>query len=226
MGIFSENKEFFLRYLAGVKNVSIHTTRNYRIDLNQFERFCQEFLQKETFSPQEVSKRLIRCFLADLHSSGVKKRTVLRKMSALRSFFSYLVREKQVQSNPLEDIEPLKRDKTLPLSITYEQVEILLSLPDVSSYLGLRDRCMMELLYSSGLRVSELVALDRQDVRKKERVLQVQGKGKKQRLVPITKTALEWLEKYLHSPQRFMDAKEHQAEKDECAVFLNKWGKD
>jgi integrase/recombinase XerC len=173
---------------------------------------------------EEVSKRLARAYLADLHVKQAKKRSVLRRLSSLRSFFKYLVKEEILKDSPLEDIESPKLEKTIPASLTYEQVEVLFSQPDLSSYLGLRDRCIMELFYSSGLRMSELVGLARKDVDLSHQKVRVLGKGKKERVLPITQSSAKWLHQYLCHPDRFLDCKEHRAEVDSEAVFLNKWG--
>ena len=222
---FMEHRDFFLRYLHSVKNASPHTVRNYRLDLERFEEFSLFFLQEEKIQLKTLSKRLIRAYLAHLHAEGAKKRTILRRLSSLRSFFAYLMQEGSIDANPLEDIERVKLEKTLPVSITYEQVEKFFAQPDIHSYLGLRDRCIMELFYSSGLRISEVVSLNRSHIDVKGRALRILGKGKKERVIPITKSALEWVVSYLEHPQRYMDTTDHQAEKDAGAVFLNKWGK-
>jgi integrase/recombinase XerC len=188
------------------------------------EDFGKNFLQKDELLLEDVSKRLTRAYLADLHAKQAKKRSVLRRLSSLRSFFKYLVKDGVLGENPLEDIESPKLEKSIPASLTYEQVEVLFSQPDLSSYLGLRDRCIMELFYSSGLRMSELVGLVRKDLDLTHDRVRVLGKGKKERIVPITQNTAEWLRRYLFHPDRFLDCKEHRAEVDEEAVFLNKWG--
>ena len=221
---FTKCKESFLQNLKVVKQASIHTLRNYEVDLVLFKKFGEAFLQKENFSLCEVSKRMIRTYLAELHVKQSKKRTVLRKISSLRSFFKYLVKERVLIENPLEEIESPKLEKTIPVSISYQQIERLFSQPDITSYLGLRDRCIMELFYSSGLRMSELVSLNQAQVDVKHCQVRVMGKGKKERVLPITQNAADWISRYLKNPDRYLDSKEHQAEKDPEALFLNKWG--
>lgn len=201
--------ERFLSYLGTAKGVSEHTIRGYRLDLTAFAHFVQEPLEA-------VTKRGIRRYLADLHEKKASTRTILRRLSALRSFYKYAIREKLVSENPLEEIESPKKEKRLPISITYPQVEHLFNQPDLATYLGLRDRAIMELFYSSGLRLSELAGLNRRDFDSKNHILNIFGKGKKQRQAPITQTAAEWLLRYLNHPQR--------DEKDPQAIFLNKRG--
>ncbi len=221
---FMEYQENFLQYLKVVKQASSHTLRNYEMDLGQFQKFGEEFTRKQPLTFKEINKRMMRAYLADLHRKQAKKRTILRRLSSLRSFFKYLIKEGLVSENPLEEIESPKLEKSIPVSISYQQIERLFSQPDLTSYLGLRDRCIMELFYSSGLRMSELVSLSRSDVDLKNFQVRVLGKGKKERVLPITQNAADWIGRYLKNPDRFLDSKEHQAEKDSNAIFLNKWG--
>lgn len=207
-----------------VKNSSLHTLRNYGMDLEQFHDFSKDFLSLEVLGLESVEKKLIRAYLAELSSKEMKKRSILRKMASIRSFFRYLIKEKIISKNPLDEIESPKLEKTMPVSIAYAQVERLFAEPDTSSYLGFRDRCIMELFYSSGLRISELVSLNRASVDTSSFRVRVLGKGKKERVVPITKTAAGWIVRYLEHIDRFLDSKEHKAEKDTEALFLNKWG--
>lgn len=219
---FEEAVDKYLNYLRAVRNASEHTLRNYGLDLLAFKSF---FKTADTFTVQSVDKRVIRSYLASLAAKKATKKTILRRLSSLRSFYKFLVKERLVSHNPLDEIESPKLDKRIPPSLTYEQVIHLFEQPDTSSYLGYRDRCIMELFYSSGLRISELVGLNRQDFDERNFRLKIMGKGKKQRIVPITKTAAQWLQDYLKHPQRFLDSDEHKAQVDEQAIFLNKWGK-
>lgn len=207
----------FLDYLLVVRGVSPHTFRAYKIDLEAFLKFMEEE-KKASFPVNSVSKREIRRFLAFLYEKKVNTKTVLRSLSALRSFYKYALREKIVQENSIEEIESPKKEKKLPVSVSYDQILLLLSQPDTSVYTGYRDRVMMELLYSSALRLSELTNLNRRDFDAKIQILNIFGKGKKQRQVPITETAAQWISSYLEHPER------PSLEKDADAIFLNKWG--
>ncbi len=213
-----EWKEKFLSYLQAIKNASPHTLRNYGIDLADFQKFTQNP------SIQAVDKKLIRSYLADLNTKQTK-RTILRRLSALRSFFKYLLKEQAITANPLEEIDAPKIEKKIPAPLSREEIDRLFQQPDITTFLGFRDRCIMELFYSSGLRISELVALSRSDFDCRSLTLRVQGKGKKERIVPITKNAATWMENYLNHPERNLDGKSHFAQKDCAAIFLNKWGK-
>jgi integrase/recombinase XerC len=215
---FDRVKEHFLDYHRLVRNSSPHTLRSYRLDIEALQKFLKD-LPLET-----VDRHVVRSFLKELSDQGRSRSTLLRRLSALRSFFKYLMKEKWITHNPLDEIESPKRAKRLPLFLSYQQVEHLFSVPDLSTYLGFRDRCMMELFYSSGLRVSELVGLNRKDCDLSHLSLRVMGKGKRQRVLPITKNAAKWLHSYLEHAERHSDGESHRAEVDPEAIFLNKWG--
>lgn len=202
---FSEAIFRFLDHLRLVKGASEHTLRAYSIDLEGFSLFAKE----------EVSKKSVRRYLASLHEKGASPRTILRRLSSLRSFFQFAVKEGLAKENPAEEIESPKKPRRLPVSLQYAQVELLLSQPDLTTLLGLRDRAMMELLYSSGLRLSELLGLNRKNFNERGLSINVYGKGKKERIVPITNTAAKWIRDYLNHPERNNDE----------ALFLNRWGK-
>lgn len=205
---FSKAAEQYLNHLKLSKGVSEHTLRGYGLDFKFFAAFAKE---------EPISKRLVRRYLAHLYEEKASSRTVLRRLSSLRSFFKYAMREKLVEENPLESIDSPKKEKRLPVSITYDQVQILFAQIDIGSYLGFRDRAIMELFYSSGLRLSELVGMNKKDFDPKNFVLKIYGKGKKMREAPITETAAKWITDYLNHPER----EENESE----AIFLNKWGK-
>lgn len=221
---FDKAESQFFQYLDAVKNVSEHTLRNYKNDLKTFKFF----LEKEGIEISavgEIDKRVVRSFLAHLNFENASKRTLLRRLACLRSFFKYLKRENLVTHNPMEEIDSPKLEKSIPKSLSYDQVRRLFDQPDTSTYLGFRDRCIMELLYSSGLRISELSGLNRRDLDASSHVLRVFGKGKKERIVPITESAAKWIQDYLNHLDREVDGKLHKAQTDKEAIFLNKWGK-
>ncbi|GAB4185722.1 MAG: tyrosine recombinase XerC [Simkaniaceae bacterium] len=211
----------FLEFLKAMKNASEHTCRNYDLDLSCF---CKYLVKNEISNLQQIDRRVIRSYISLLSANNLCKRSIHRHLSTLRSFFKYLSRHKYISLNPMEEIESPKQEKLLPISLTQEMVERLFSLPDTEGYLGLRDRTILELFYSSGLRVSELVALNKLDIDFQRFCIRVRGKGKKQRIVPISRTAGSWLSQYLKDPERKRKTKEHDKEKDAAAVFLNKWG--
>lgn len=247
--MFIQTAYRFLEHLKVVKNASEHTIRNYAIDLNALKLYLERellFHCKPDDLPEKIShsssyqerwkgkdglisldainKKVIRNFLADLNNNNGNKRTIVRRLSSLRTFFKYAVANNYIAVNPTEDLETPKIDKKIPTSLSYDQVKTLFDQPDVSNYLGLRDKVIMELFYSSGLRVSELVALNRSDFDPNALLIKLKGKGKKERIVPITKNASEWIISYLSHPERHLDTDGHMAQVDAEAIFLNKLG--
>lgn len=247
--MFISTSYHFLEHLRVVKNASEHTIRNYTIDLNALKSYLEREHLKECKPedlPEKISytgnyndrwkgkddilpisiitKKTIRNFLAELTANKQNKKTIVRRLSSLRTFFKYAITQNLISSNPVEELETPKIEKKIPTSLSYEQVKKLFEQPDSNTLLGLRDRVIMELFYSSGLRVSELVALNRSDIDAKNLLIKLRGKGKKERIVPITKNAAEWLNTYLEHPERYLDADGHQAQVDSNAVFLNKLG--
>lgn len=220
--MISEISERFLEYLRVIKNSSVHTIRNYGIDLCSF----QTFLKQSEIEPQitHIDRKIVRQYLAWLHSQNLNKRTLARRLSSLRSFFKYAQIQKIVESNPIDEIDNPRLDKQLPVSISYEQIQEFFNQPDIHSYLGYRDRTMMELFYSSGLRLSELADLNRADFDLVNLTVKLRGKGKKERVVPITKNAAAWIQSYLDHPERHLKTKIHAPQIDEKAIFLNKHG--
>ena len=236
----------FLDYLRAVKNASDHTIRNYAIDLNAFKTFLErqklphlkseelpgkihhgqprplrDLAKDEALRLCEIDKKQIRAFLAYLNAQGQNKKSIVRRLSSLRSFFRYACLQKYTETNPIEEIETPKLEKKIPISLSYEEVVRLLEQPEVNSYLGFRDRAIMELFYSSGLRVSELASLDRTDLDAGNFLLKLKGKGRKERIVPITKNAAQWIVDYVNHPERHMKTEEHESEADHEAIFLN-----
>ncbi len=124
----------------------------------------------------------------------------------------------------MEEIDSPKIERTIPISLTYGHIQKLFDSPDTQTYLGFRDRAIMELFYSSGLRVSELVGLNRQDFDAQNLLLKIRGKGKKERIVPITKNAADWITSYLEHPERQRELEDHLAQKDPHTIFLNRLG--
>lgn len=221
--IFKKAYRDFLKYLEAVKNFSSHTLRNYSIDLFYFEKFLR-FIKKDK-NIKKIDKWDIRKYISFLQKENKKNKTILRKISALRSFFNFAVNKKYVSKNPMKSVQTIKREKILPNFLSYKEVETFFEAPDIKTYLGLRDRTIMEVLYSSALRLQELVNLNREDLNLFNHTLILMGKGRKQRIVPITKNAKDWLLKYLQDPRRYKDNNINKKQLDKKAIFLNKWGK-
>lgn len=197
----------FLSYLEVEKNYSPHTFLNYKIDLEEFA----VFLGKTPLD--QVDYSVLRRFLAQLRSKSLKPRSVARKLSSLRSFFRYLQREKILLSNPASLLVTPKLDKPLPHFLSEQEAVKIVEAPAEDKIGQYRDKAIFETLYSTGIRVSELVGLDIEDVDMISNIIRVMGKGKKERLVPIGNKALEAIEHYIK-------ARPHRSD----VLFLNKNG--
>lgn len=180
----------FLNFLTTEKNASPHTIKNYQVDLREFAHFTKD---KQV---PDVKYHDIRSFLAFLKEKDYSKSTISRKLACIRSFFKYLARENVLETNPALDIATPKREKRLPKYLEFDEVSNLIQAPSESTWEGKRDRAMLETLYSSGLRVSELVGLNYDDVDFFSGLVRVRGKGKKERIVPAGKMALEAIQGY------------------------------
>jgi integrase/recombinase XerC len=185
----------FIRYLATERNVSVHTLEAYRSDLEQFSDF---FLRErgENAGVETVSHLLIRSYLAFLHKSH-KKSSIGRKLASIRAFFKYLLRMGKVAKNPAELVSTPKKEKRVPFHLTIDEVIALVEAPKGAELLTLRDRVILETLYSCGIRVSELTGLDVMHLDLQEGLVRVLGKGNKERIVPLGSYARQAITAYL-----------------------------
>ena len=195
--------EEFIHYLSAEKNASLHTIRNYRKDLEQFEGFLRSaglYLTSRGDVEIEKADRLaIRRYLSFLHCKN-RKSSIARKVSTLRSFFKYLVQEQVVRSNVGKSISTPKLEKTLPTTLTVDEAFRLVESPTGEQKIhALRDQAILELLYSSGLRVSELVGLTRDGLDLDLGIAKVMGKRRKERIVPVGSKAVKALTAYLEA---------------------------
>lgn len=204
----------FISYLQDVRGFSPHTLRNYSLDLEDFLSFVKG----------KVTEKSIRLYLHHLTLKKKSKATISRKLSTIRSYAKYLVRTHELDDNPTSFIATPKQKKHLPKSLSLFEIEALFDANDTSEYLGFRDRTIMEVLYSSGIRVSELCMLNKKDFDYADRTLRVLGKGKKVRNAYLTKSASKWLFDYLNHPLRNMDTNKHKKQNDRDAIFLNRFG--
>ncbi|MDB5302107.1 MAG: Tyrosine recombinase XerC [Phycisphaerales bacterium] len=228
----------FLDYLRLEKHFSDYTVKSYGADLIQFGQFLAGEIgpastaspagaNQAKVTPHEVDERAVACepltvreFLAYLYGQNYTKSTTARKLATLRSFYKFLIRRGIVSASPLITIRTPKQEKRLPKCMDLEQVQKLLEAPGDNDLLAARDRAMLEVLYSSGIRVSELVELETQDLDLQEGVLRVRGKGRKDRLTPIGSQAIKALQRYFE-----LRALEPRCQGAHAArVFLNKHG--
>jgi integrase/recombinase XerC len=187
----------FLRYLALERNASAHTVKSYREDLIQALGFFREREGSRSLDPKQINARLLRAYLAWLHDKGYAKTTTARRLAAVRSLCRFLCREGTLQSNPALALHGPRQEKKLPQFFTEDKLKELLLAPAAQSAAGLRDRAILETLYSAGLRVSELTGLDLDDLDLDDGLATVRGKGKRERLAvlgPQAEAALrQWL---------------------------------
>jgi len=176
-----------------------NTLESYRRDLAQCAAWLERTSGKRLL---EAGKADLLAYLAARVGAGARARTTARELSSLKRFFRYAVREGQVDADPTITVDAPKLPRSLPKSLTEAEVEALLDAPDVATDLGLRDRAMLEVLYASGLRVSELVGLTAAQVSLDMGVVRVLGKGAKERLVPLGEEALDWVQRYVGSARQ------------------------
>ena len=188
----------FLDYIRLNRNASAHTVAAYDSDLSQFIAFAaHERGSRDTLEPKHLDLALIRGFLAELYRQGQARASVARKVSALRTFVRYLRREGWIESDPAALAVAPKREQKVPAHLSVDEMSRLLDAPDAATPLGRRDRAILELFYASGIRLSELVALDLEDVDLSARMVRVMGKGRKERIVPFNQKAAAALRAWL-----------------------------
>ena len=194
-----EHLRDFVEHLRLNRNASAHTVSAYDSDVSQFLAFTAGNLGKKRreVAPEDLDLGAIRAFMAELHRQGQARASVARKLSALRAFLRFLKREGVIESNPATLAAAPKREVRMPAHLSVDEMTRLLEAPDASLPLGRRDRAILELFYASGLRLSELVGLDLEDVNLHGRIVRVMGKGAKERLVPFNRAAADALRSWL-----------------------------
>ena len=183
----------FLAHLSVERRLSAHTDTSYRADLQRFVAYCN---RGQVRNWRAVDSQHVRMFAAAEFRQGSSPRTIQRRLSALRSFFNFLLREKGLEANPAVGVQAPKARKRLPETMDVDLMTRLLEFR-TDTQLGVRDKAIMELFYSSGLRLSELVGLDLGDVDRGDRTVRVLGKGRKTRIVPVGKHALDAIARWL-----------------------------
>jgi integrase/recombinase XerC len=209
----------FLRHLALEKNSSPHTVKSYREDLTQ----ALDYFRTQGgagLSGPELTTRRLRAYLAWLHEQGYAKTTISRRMAAVRSWCRYLCRQGALATNPADGLRGPRHDKKLPHFLAEADLNRLLTAPDSGAPLGMRDRAILETLYSAGLRVSELTGLDLEDVDLDSGLATIRGKGKRERLALLGSQCVAALKRWLEQRCRFTAKRSHPPQ----AIFLNKNG--
>lgn len=188
-----DNITAFFYYLRLEKGLSENTLSSYETDLNQFINFVTE----NKIDYLLVNDEIIFSFLKKLRKNSISDKSIARKLSSIKQFYLYLLKKKIIQQDPFRAVTQPKTKKSIPKPLTETQVVNLLNSPDETHNMGCRDKAMLELMYATGLRVSELVALKLMEVNLNQGVIRVTGKGQKQRIVPIGEYANEYLKNYI-----------------------------
>jgi integrase/recombinase XerD len=218
--------EEYLHFLALERNASRNTIASYRLDISRYVRFLEE---RSVVRPEQATPALVSSFLESLRAANLSPRSITRCISSLNGFHKYLVGEGIAVNNPMEGIDNPKLERTLPDVLSQVEVETILNqfdreTPPVSERrrrLLLRDRAILEVLYATGIRVSELILLKQGDVQESQGIVRVFGKGAKERLVPIGKSALHWLDRYSKECRNMLEVRGTGQD----AVFLNARGR-
>lgn len=211
--------ESFLNHLSVERNFSVHTRQSYRNDLERYLLFMQDEQRK----PAEIGAADIRRFVSELHGTGLEASTLARNISAIRSLHKFLLAERTLDTNPAETIQQPKQAKNLPNVLSVEEVLQLLDAPLKKQPEGkfiLRDKAILEFLYAAGVRVSELVNLTQQNLYFEAGFVRIFGKGSKERLVPVGRSAMTWITRYRNELRTGMVSKESND-----TLFLNARGK-
>ncbi len=212
----------FSVYLKVEKNASAHTFSSYLHDINQFVEFLQETghaVSDGEIKPENVDRIAIRSFLAYLHQASNSTSTITRKLSCLSSFFKFLCREGRLEENIVKSIPRPKKTGKLPSFLSVDEMFRLLELPNPKSFIGARDRAILELFYSTGIRISELSQLILEDIDYNRGTVKVFGKGSKERLVPVGKKAISAVQHYL--PFRKDKIKNQNPSSVSLPLFIN-----
>lgn len=213
--------EIFLKeYLAALKlerNLAGNTVSSYKNDISSLLSFLETL---DITDPSLVGKKELNSFFSSLNKIGLCSNSAARYYSSIKGFFRYLFVQNYIKENPMEKVSSPKLKKSLPLVLSVNEVDSILSRPVTSNVLGLRDKALLELLYACGVRVSELLGLKVSDLFFNEEMIRVFGKGSKERLIPIGRSAVKWINEYLIKSRPMLEKKH----KSENFLFLNKRG--
>lgn len=214
--------ERFINHLQAVRNASPNTVRSYTTDIKQFLAFLDD--EGLVTEPWHIDAKVVRRYMARLHRLGIGKTSSARKLSSLRAFFKYLVRRGLMSSNPTIGLSTPKIEKRLPKFLREEQINALMQMPNLAEPIGLRDRAILEVLYATGARVSEIVGINLDDLDLTNGEIRVLGKGSKERVTFIGRPAQEALDAYINFGRSKLLAKRKDGV-TENALFLNRFGR-
>lgn len=188
----------FLNYIIKQKNYSINTSKNYEIDILEFK----EYIDKKSISYLEVDYDLIKGYLMELYNRKLSRNSVARKLSSLRSFYKYLFNNNLIKTNPFKYVSTPKKEKKLPKYLGVEELETIFNTPDLNTPLGQRDRLILEVLYATGIRVSELVNIKINDIDFYKKEVKILGKGNKERIDPFGDYCLDAIENFINDGRK------------------------
>lgn len=206
----------FVRYIKIERNLSEHTQRNYISDLGQFFEYIKDK------SIADIDNIDIRGYLGHLHRIGLKKSSIARKLATIRTLFRFLNREGYIDKNPAKIVATPKQEKFLPHFLSVDDAFRLVEAANREETSSLRDRAILELFYSSGIRIGELVSLDREDINLSDGLIKVKGKGRKERIVPVGSKAIEAMKRYI---EETVHGSQFKAQDERFPLFLNRNGK-
>jgi len=215
----AESAERFLVSLREQLNYSDNTIQAYAVDLTQFNDFLSEYQSDPNISVEKIDRSSIRHFLGMMVEKGISRKSIARKLAALRSWFKYLIRTGVVEYNPAKNVSFPKIEKRLPSPLSVEEAEKLVTAPKADTFAGARDSALLEILYGTGARLSEIVGLNIENLNRESGTVRLFGKGSKERIVPLGEPGWKSVEIYM----RFRNSKINGGE--EIALFLNKYGK-
>lgn len=208
----------FLKYLEKQKNYSSHTVKNYKIDITEFN----DYLSLKEFDYLNVDYDFIKGYLASLYNKKLSRASIARKLSSLRSFYKYLFNNDLIKTNPFKYVSTPKKEKKLPKYLGVEELEIIFATPDINLPLGQRDRLILEVLYATGIRVSELVNIKISDINFKKEEIIILGKGNKERIVPFGDYCLDYMNVFIKNGRKKILEKHHI---DSDYLIINERGK-
>ena len=209
----------YLDHLRVERRLSGHTLESYGRDLRSLALFAES----SGVQVESLDRRRLEAFVGQQRARGLSPRSVARTVAALRGFYRFLVLERRLPRSPADDVLPPRAWPALPKCLSTEEVDLLIAQPDTSVPLGIRDRAMIEVLYATGMRVSELVAIRAADLHIDEQYLTCIGKGNKERLVPIGEQAAAWMQRYEHEVRRELAAR-RAGQRGSPRLFLNARG--
>jgi len=196
MSVLLELMNEFVRSLE-IRNYSANTIRAYTQDLNKFREFCQDYAGVDVVDCHRIDRTTIRHFLGMCHENGESRTSIARRLASVKVFFKWAYQNQHIKKNPALSITPPKTENSLPKYLDTTEIDLVMKQPDLETFVGLRDRAILELFYSTGIRIQELQDLSLGDVNTSDLVLRIQGKGSKERVVPYSEVAGKYLEKYL-----------------------------